>query len=144
MGREAASSPPNASANCLAISMFFCSLIPRPTATMISAWVRSTACLASLKTSCGLLRTTPSAIFTFTVSTGAALAPLRLYLRGRLRSGKLRTMERGGKADVSRQFALEHLACEQELVGFLLEANQSLITVRPMAVASLGMKSRTW
>ena len=32
MGRDAASSPPSASANCLAISIFFCSLMPRPTA----------------------------------------------------------------------------------------------------------------
>ena len=39
MGRDAASSPPSASANCLASSIFFCSLIPRPTETMISAWV---------------------------------------------------------------------------------------------------------
>ena len=57
MGRDAASSHLTLLQSCLAIAMFFCSLIPRPTAMIIS-WVRSTACLASLKTSCGLLRTT--------------------------------------------------------------------------------------
>src|ERR1700732_1660250 len=75
MGREAARSPPSASASCLASLMFFCSLMPRSTETMISACVRSTACLASLKTSCGLLRMTPSAMSTCTDSTGAALSP---------------------------------------------------------------------
>ena len=124
MGREAASSPPRASANCLASSMFFCSLIPRPTATMISAWVRSTACLASLKTSCGLLRTTPSAMSTLHgLDRRGARAGFGLVAA---ESSVLESHKPGGIAgetDVGGELALEHLPGEEQLVAFFLIAN---------------------
>ncbi len=47
MGRDAASSAPNAFASSSASAMCSCALIPRPTATMRSACERSTACFAS-------------------------------------------------------------------------------------------------
>ena len=71
MGREAATSPPSALASSSASARFFCSLIPRPTATMTSDWERSTACLASWKTSCGVTRGGLSATAAVTFSTGA-------------------------------------------------------------------------
>src|SRR2546428_6021896 len=43
IGRDAASSAPSASASFCTIGMFSASLIPRPTDTMMSAAVRSTA-----------------------------------------------------------------------------------------------------
>ena len=46
IGREAASSAPSASASVWATAMFACSLMPRPTLTIRSAFDRSTACLA--------------------------------------------------------------------------------------------------
>src|ERR1700680_4398185 len=97
IGREAAKSPPKASASCLAISIFFCSLMPRPTETMISACVRSTACLASLKNSWGLLRISPSAMSTCTDITG----------EGRC----------------SSQLALKHLTGENEFAVFVFETD---------------------
>ena len=120
MGREAAISPPSAVASCLASSIFFCSLMPRPTETMISAWVRSTACLASLK-SFGLVanhavgdfdvhgfdRSGRAARFHF-VSAKCAV------LEGREPWGI------AGEADIGGEFALEHLASEQQLAAFVL------------------------
>ena len=124
MGREAASSPPRASANCLAISMFFCSLIPRPTETMISACVRSTACLASLKTSCGLLRMTPSAISTadgFDRSGAGASFDFVSAKCSVLESHEPRGV--AGEADVGGELALEHLAGEEQLVAIFFVAD---------------------
>src|SRR5580704_9434478 len=84
MGRDAARSPPSVSASCLASSIFFCSLMPRPTDTMISACVRSTACLASLKTSCGLVRMTPSATSTFMLEAHAVADHCSFHSRDEL------------------------------------------------------------
>ena len=90
---------------------------------MISACVRSTACLASLKTSCGLLRTTPSAISTLTVSTGARCAGFHFIAAEGAVLESDEPWSFAGEADVGREFALEHLASEQKLLAFFLEAD---------------------
>src|SRR6266849_4394770 len=59
MGRDAASSPPSSLASFSASGIFSGALIPRPTATMIGACVKSTACLASRNSSSGLERREP-------------------------------------------------------------------------------------
>src|SRR6202047_4718370 len=130
IGRDAASSPPSASANCFASSIFFCSLMPRPTDTIISACVKSTACFASLKTSCGLFRTTASGTSTFTVSIGAAAAPAPTrppppsrfaFVGGEraiLKGHKVRPRAR--KAHVGHKLSLKHLPREQQLPAFIL------------------------
>ena len=71
MGRDAASSAPSASASCLARSRCSGPLMPRPTETMRSACVRSTACFASRNGASGFCRTAPASIDAACVATGA-------------------------------------------------------------------------
>src|SRR5208282_5136716 len=71
IGREAAISPPRALATASASGIFSGALMPRPTATMSGAWVRSTADFASLKRSRGLVRIWSALSVTDTALTGA-------------------------------------------------------------------------
>ena len=75
MGRDAATSAPRAVARDSTI--FRCSwpLMPRPTATMRSAWVRSTACFASWNGASTSWRIVPGSIVTGKAATGAGAAP---------------------------------------------------------------------
>ena len=90
---------------------------------MISAWVRSTACLASLKGASGLLRTTLSPISTCTVSTGAGAEPVFDFVAAECAVLEGREVGRlSGKGNVRRKLALEHLPGEQQLAAFVLVA----------------------
>ena len=71
IGRDAASSAPSASASSSTIGMFSFSLMPRPTDTMISAAVRSTARADSRNGSSGLARIAPAVSSGVKFSTGA-------------------------------------------------------------------------
>src|SRR5216683_2108598 len=97
MGRDAASSPPSSLASFSTGGIFSGALIPRPTATMIGAWVKSTACLASRKSSSGLVRT----------CSGLSSALRR------------RALER----DVGGGFALKHLPDEDQPTAFMAIAD---------------------
>ncbi len=144
MGRDAASSAPSASASFCTIGMLSASLMPRPTETMISAALRSTARCDSRNSSSGLVR----------ISRGGKLRRERLDRRGAC--GELVGAERPGlqrgevrrvacEADVGVHLALEELAHQHQLRRFRRDApTTSLTATVPSAVASLGRKSRTW
>ena len=91
---------------------------------MISACVRSTACLASLKTSCGLLRIT--AVGNFDIHSlnrsgarpGLSLVPSECPV---LKCDEPRSI--AGEAHICRQLALEHLPREYQLAALVLESN---------------------
>ena len=117
-------SPPSASANCLAISIFFCSLMPRPTATMISACVRSTACLASLKDFRRFV-----ADHAIRDVDGHRLDRSCAGAGFGLVAAKCAVLEGGEpwaslvKLTSAASFALKHLASEDELAAFVLESD---------------------
>ncbi len=80
--------------------------------------------MASLKTSCGLLRITLSANFDFHgFDWGRACAGLRFIAAERsvLKRGEPGSV--AGEADVGGELALKHLAGEDELAAFVFEAD---------------------
>ena len=91
---------------------------------MISAWVRSTACFTSLKTSCGLVRIDAVSDFDarhFDWGRGCAGFDFVAAERAVLESGEPGGF--AGEADVGGELALEHLASEGQLSVFVLEAD---------------------
>ena len=107
--------------------MFFCSLMPRPTETMISACERSTACLASLKELPGWVRITPSAISTLhSLNRGSGAAVLHLVSAISAPLWKLANHGAvAGEAHIGGELALEHLPREQQLAALVLVADRS-------------------
>jgi hypothetical protein len=108
-------------------SIFFCS-DPAPEGTMISACIESTACLASLKTSCGLFRTTPSPMLTFTVRLVRHWP--RSHVRETLHSGRVTNHGASRKEHVGSGCHRNIWRVNSGLSPSFLLSTQSLIAVR--------------
>ena len=106
------------------MGIFSGALMPRPTATRMGACVRSTACLASRKSSSGLVRICSGFRSTATVRDRRGRRAARDLIAAKRAGLKRRKpRRRAGKRHVGRRLALEHLAHEDQPAVFVAVAD---------------------